>query len=253
MLGLLKEDKGITLIEIILSVAILAIIVTPLYSLFVNASKTNEKAEDILIAANDAQGLVEQKKAGIEYPADITSGFSYEINEENVDDYSLESNASDFDVTIELEKKASNEAYINENSTTIHNVTEDEDFDIVVYQNKVVISNEGIATSDINLVNDGTVKIAVKSYGDVDINLEVTNNPDNNLQVYIYKAKMKDSTSVVSVIQKEGEVKVRAVSNLEDSEFSGKDMLTKINVKVSNEDSYTGENDLIEITTLDKD
>lgn len=55
----LKNNKGLTLIELIVAIAILAIIVLPLLTSFVQATKTNVKAKGKLHATELAQNIME--------------------------------------------------------------------------------------------------------------------------------------------------------------------------------------------------
>ena len=55
----LKNNQGLTLVELIVSIAILAIIVLPLLTSFVQATKTNVKAKNKQYATEAAQNIME--------------------------------------------------------------------------------------------------------------------------------------------------------------------------------------------------
>ncbi|MDI9477018.1 MAG: type II secretion system protein [Natronincolaceae bacterium] len=64
LLGNMKyKKKGLTLIEVILSLAILGIIIVPFLNIFVFSTVTNRKSENILDATYVAQNIMEQRYA----------------------------------------------------------------------------------------------------------------------------------------------------------------------------------------------
>lgn len=89
----MNNKKGFTLIELIVSFAILFIVITPLMNLVIVSAKTSVASGDELESAIDLQGLLEEIKAnddmlGLvvdgnvhEYPLD--SSISYEIHPVN--------------------------------------------------------------------------------------------------------------------------------------------------------------------------
>lgn len=54
-----KKKSGLTLLELVVAVALLAIILLPLMRSFVTAAKVNSKSRDIMAASNVAEGLME--------------------------------------------------------------------------------------------------------------------------------------------------------------------------------------------------
>lgn len=54
-----NDDRGVTLVEIIVSIAILAIIVLPFLNAFVTATKTNVKAKNEMNATHLATNIME--------------------------------------------------------------------------------------------------------------------------------------------------------------------------------------------------
>ncbi|MEE1216420.1 MAG: type II secretion system protein, partial [Agathobacter sp.] len=59
MRKLRDDDRGITLVELIVSIAILAIIVLPFLNSFVMAAKTNAKSKNELNATHLAENIME--------------------------------------------------------------------------------------------------------------------------------------------------------------------------------------------------
>lgn len=63
MLNKLSDKRGITLIEIIITIAILGIVIIPLTTLFVNATRNTKLSEDLMIATSIAQKYLEKIKS----------------------------------------------------------------------------------------------------------------------------------------------------------------------------------------------
>ncbi|MEJ8554509.1 type IV pilus modification PilV family protein [Tepidibacter sp. Z1-5] len=59
---MIKSNKGLTLVELIVSLAILGIILVPLSSFFVNTIKVNKSSENQMIANQLAQKYMERVK-----------------------------------------------------------------------------------------------------------------------------------------------------------------------------------------------
>ena len=58
-----KQNKGFTLVEVLIAITILAIIVAPLLHAFVTAARTNAKAKQLMKATTLAQNVMEEMKA----------------------------------------------------------------------------------------------------------------------------------------------------------------------------------------------
>lgn len=58
-----KANQGFSLVEVVIAIAILAIVALPLFSAFAQSAKTNAKAREIMNATNLAQNIVEEIKA----------------------------------------------------------------------------------------------------------------------------------------------------------------------------------------------
>ena len=74
------KERGLTLIEVILSLAILGIIIVPFLNMFIFSTMTNRKSENILDATYVAQNIMEQRYAesrnGNGIPEDSEEGYS---------------------------------------------------------------------------------------------------------------------------------------------------------------------------------
>ena len=58
-----KQNKGFTLVEVLIAMTILSIIVVPLLRAFVTSSRTNAKAKELMKATTVAQNIMEELKA----------------------------------------------------------------------------------------------------------------------------------------------------------------------------------------------
>lgn len=77
----LNNHKGVTMIEVLITVAILAIVVTPCLSAFVMAQRGNVKAAETQAAYTAAANLMEELKgANSEWIDDIYNGPKYDQN-----------------------------------------------------------------------------------------------------------------------------------------------------------------------------
>lgn len=79
-----KKRKGLTLIEVILSLAILTIIIIPFLNMFVFSTVTNRKSEDIIDATYIAQERIEESFKGskdrtVPIPLEIGKNYSGSI------------------------------------------------------------------------------------------------------------------------------------------------------------------------------
>ena len=71
-----KNHKGVTMIEVLVTVAILAIVVAPCLSAFVMAQRGNVKAAEVTNAYTAAANLMEELKGGKRaFPAESDTGY----------------------------------------------------------------------------------------------------------------------------------------------------------------------------------
>ena len=81
MRKLRDDDRGITLVELIVSIAILAIIVLPFLNSFVMAAKTNAKSKNELNATHLAENIME----GVEKNSMKTLAYQFNYPSEGFD------------------------------------------------------------------------------------------------------------------------------------------------------------------------
>lgn len=202
----LKNNKGITLVEIIVSIAILGIIVTPLSSLFVTTVRNNSMARDKMIANQLAQKYMEEAML------DIKKGGTFQVGTKNFPD------EGKFKIT----------GYITEenNNYGVDTTTGDASIEggakvigdsiIKDFNNSDELKLE-INESNINLKkNESGIYSASHDQNPINIKLEFKrdNNLDNTIKVYntsgkrvnIYKVYSKDGNDKVDIQTIEGEV-----------------------------------------------
>ena len=114
---MIKCNKGLTLVELVVSLAILGIIMAPLSSFFVNTIKINKSSENQMIANQLAQKYMEQLKfshiielTDEEEPIEDTDYPNFEITKQvvayKVDEH--KENNKLVKITIKVKKKNDN-------------------------------------------------------------------------------------------------------------------------------------------------
>lgn len=79
-----KNQQGVTMIEVLVTIAILAIVVVPCLSAFVMAQRGNVKAAETTNAYTAAANLMEELKGGIAVFEDGKNRIVREVEENNV-------------------------------------------------------------------------------------------------------------------------------------------------------------------------
>lgn len=198
-----KIKKGMTLLELIISLAILGIIITPIFSLTINTVKMNKKSDDKLKALAIAQEYMEYIKSPEHSLEDINNaenlpaqknGFEIVKTIEGVEKYKFthgESDDIDIDSDIEILVNKNNEVIVNGKSLGVAG-SQNNTLDIVNYKD----GNSSHQQVKINLGNKQHVEIIqeirdliikVELQGTLDINLNFTNQHNTNMIVYVIK------------------------------------------------------------------
>lgn len=110
-----KQNKGFTLVEVLIAITILGIIVTPLLHAFVTSVNTNAKARRVMDATTLAQNIIEDLKAGsledlarqfngCEGDDVITVGDDLTVYEEEPQDYKIDESKEDDDLSNYLKR-----------------------------------------------------------------------------------------------------------------------------------------------------
>ena len=109
---MIKSNKGLTLVELIVSLAILGIIIAPLSSFFVNTVKVNKDSENQMIANQLAQKYMEQLK--FSDIIELTDEDEQEIKDNNYPNFKITKKVQEHGtkkklvkITVKVEKKNS--------------------------------------------------------------------------------------------------------------------------------------------------
>ena len=120
MVEYLRDKRGLTLIEIIVSITILFMIVAPISSFFLSAVMINTGAEDVMKANNLAQKSLEALMVDESISAE--TGYVFDHSTTMITDYKLDvtqsGSASDYGVIITLEENNDDELLVYEGSRT---------------------------------------------------------------------------------------------------------------------------------------
>ncbi|SHJ82782.1 type IV pilus modification PilV family protein [Tepidibacter formicigenes] len=219
---MIKSNKGLTLVELIVSLAILGIIVAPLSSYFVNSIKINMNSENRMKANLLAQKYMEEEKHNDvtnEKDETISDG-DFQINKkvEKYDSYSIQKGDefnTDCQIEIGIEDERSREInfYKEVNSISLE-IDEDDKIDVYLKKESdesitVEFKHESITVSSYNITLNEDLK---------DINIKLTCNGSSNVtfEVYalndvktnIYIIKSIDSNNLIKVNNNQGKVYV---------------------------------------------
>lgn len=198
-----KVKKGMTLLEVIISLAILGIIITPIFSLTINTVKMNKKSDDKLKALAIAQEYMEYIKSPEHSLEDINNaenlpaqkgGFKIVKTVEGVEKYRFtngESDDIDIDSDMEILINKNNEVIVNGKSLGIAS-SQNNTLDIVNYKDgksshqQVKINLD--KKQDVKIIQEiRDLIIKVELQGTLDINLNFTNQHNTNIIVYVIK------------------------------------------------------------------
>lgn len=105
----MKENKGFTFIELLISISILSILTIAFSTISISAIKGNSKNDIDIGAMNIAQSEIENirsqmKKYESSLPISLTSVDGYEISQDRVNEFSRINNNNKYDVYIEIKK-----------------------------------------------------------------------------------------------------------------------------------------------------
>ncbi len=221
MSRLLKNNKGFTLVEIIITIAILSIIIIPIYSLFLTSAKANNMSVHKLNATMIAQSYMEELKAketirldGFNYTydqfIDIKQGKAFYI--ESIND---NGNQRLYDVELQI-------------SETDYKFEEQEDIsqsDLLVelYDNNIIIQDDNRRVSK-SIIEDANLTI------DYDENVL-----SYNLDEIISNSLPEDGEILIKVFLNENSKDIQMVCN---NEYSDRDMIINV-YKMQNSGSYS--------------
>lgn len=119
-----KKNKGFTLIEVLMSMAILSIILIAFSTISISSIKGNSKNDIDIGAMNIAQGEIENIRSQLkqysgEDPVELESTEGYKIYEGVLAKFPRTNNSGSYNVSIELKKAENNQQTEYENNQPV--------------------------------------------------------------------------------------------------------------------------------------
>ncbi|WZL71460.1 type II secretion system protein [Clostridiaceae bacterium 35-E11] len=239
MIKLLKNEKGLTLIELIVTIAILGTITLPITTVFLNGAKTNQKAREQLTATMLAQKYMEDIKLNniLEEGIDEESEGAYAIiiKKDVVENYQfpvVDEESVEYVMIVEMDKE--NHVIMNESSSTL---SKDLPIEIINETSRIIYKlGEDIEIPIPKNGKNAIVKFEIK--GDMNFTVraynQVTNEP---LSLYFFKTF--DATAKYLVLNMGGEVRTHSNYFIVKEDAKEKNMtsrLYKIDIQVKKKD-----------------
>lgn len=206
MLKTRSKKKGFTLVEVVLSITILAIIVTPILSMVLTSVKINKESEDKQKALYIAQQIVEQQKAASDIKVGITTttaiDFTVTKTITELPEYKFpDSNINNEDSGAgEGDNKAKTFSEIKYDVKLQVNSTEDENILNITYHNKNDINE---SYKQFKLDKFGNVLNITNYDGNIIINVNKDNDTtieDDTNKIIGYKVDSSEDTEVGNVV-----------------------------------------------------
>lgn len=197
-LGIIKTEKGATFVEIMLAVAILAIIAVPLLSTVIASVKNNATAKE----KTEAIALAEMAMGNIKAQANLTTTSSAIYAD-------LSSGA--FEVSYDITKKS--EATVSKSTQTQYiydtSTAQQADIELAVDQTELNIGGKGTVDITVN-VSHGNV-VNTNTLEDIDVNNEnlELNVYDDRFKLNVQQDKNKSVADTFSPINDEIIIKVK--------------------------------------------
>jgi prepilin-type N-terminal cleavage/methylation domain-containing protein len=212
----IKSKKGLTLIEIIISLAILSIIIAPILSLTLNSVKINKKSDEKM----EALSLAQKKIEGIKSPKYIIDKSSYtQIGSELTRNYTEGAYKITETLLIPSQSQVVDEfSIITDNQADI--VVKFDGPNIGVYDkdNGALIKDlGGISSSSIVEVKCDNSKLVLGLDEDYKFNIATVSNFEINMKIYLPNINLKMN---VMNFSDNGKLKLHFVKQHESSQFS---------------------------------
>ncbi|MFZ5966249.1 MAG: PulJ/GspJ family protein [Bacillota bacterium] len=212
MSRLFKNKKGLTLIEVIVSIAILSIIVAPLGNLFVTTIRNNAMSERQLRANQTAKTIIEQVAGNIDYyigstPLPFTDN-GVTFNTSIIEFYNPGHTSTTGSSPLSAISMTAGFEIGPGGGTKLTALTGDI-ISIEVTDSNIVVkhtNNSGpspITTQFMNLsyTNIGDINIQINCNLDVKVNINVTNNTSHTVNIYkVYSNTLPTAEFIVNTI-----------------------------------------------------
>ncbi|NBI06665.1 prepilin-type N-terminal cleavage/methylation domain-containing protein [Senegalia massiliensis] len=235
MKKIFENNKGFSLLELIITLAILSIIIIPISSFFINSAKATNTANDKMMALSIAQDEMEKIK--------LKENLKEVIIEKNDDEY------NHFSYKVEIIKNEKKEFENKEETKNIIEINssllEKNDYYILTITNdnyilKTNLNNPKIAQT-VNLIKpiEESINIFIKDNNlkkEKTVKIEALNESIKLLKIYTEKDQK------VSILNKLGPIKIYKNYSSKNS----KSVLYKVNIKVYKGDINDPKRELIE-------
>ena len=197
----MNKDDGFTLVEVVVAIAVVAIVSTSIFQMFVTSSYANRKAKVMDMANIVAVRLAEEFKAD---PVNYDSGLRYYGGEGQ----SLEDDTTGAAIKVESQVQVPNASqsynvgYYPDFVGTLDLVS-DTDYDVDITNTcEIKVKAHGtedvkpLANQDISHIKNNILPIKVNfpSGGTYPRIIYLTNNSDFEAELYVFNAKVSDST-----------------------------------------------------------
>jgi len=208
------NNKGFTLIEVILTIAILGLIIVPLSSMFITSATMNTKSKTEYDAATIAQKYMEKVKGLNKYDA---SALTIDPNEDKPFDVSMTldevtgypnmqvdaSITPPYDIVI---KEESGNIFFNKgDGSTIATIPYSTDFSMTFDTNSITINSNtytytGISNIKVGIYLTRSINIQIKNNRSEIINFEVIKNMSNTniCNLSVINGEIKKKTNILA-------------------------------------------------------
>ncbi len=191
----LVNNKGLTLIEIIITIAILGIIITPIFSMFLTTARANSLADEKMRATAAAQKVMENVKTALDIDSIETEqeidGFRVTIQKEPTEytfaDVQSQMSADENPYDLKIELYDSNLLMYDYFDNELPLISDRDNSITIEYQTDSIYITQGVNNHIVSVYDKPDVRF--EFYGDRDIIINAENKDDfEPLEVYIMKS-----------------------------------------------------------------
>lgn len=240
----LKNNNGLTLIEVIVTIGILGIIITPVLTMFITTARTNKFSEMKMDATIIAQRVMENIKTSSDLDnIDLNpnfNGYDVEITINETEYKFLDSESEqtptdkiNYDIKVVLDEDDNIASYYNFNDTDMllfSSANPDIEF---IYNNNNIQINHGANNTNVNVGSTG--EIIFELFGDEDIFVSGKND-ETNKTLTMYFMKSPNSDSDYSFHNQGGSIKVFNNIILNNNQDLNNSRVYMIGIKVKDKD-----------------
>jgi len=265
MLSIFKRSDGYTLIELIVSIAVLRMIVVPLSSVFTASSKTNRRAEEQEKANLIAQQIMERCRSipltidddgNVESIPDTVDGFkiSAKAEEYGGEKYKLpdyQDTAEDqYDLIIKVEDNEPNDEITLYEGKSTGTVISNNVFDlpsdystskldiVVSKRNKIMVSDDSGQKCEVSIrddsLDDNLISIKVHCTNEESVSRKLIINLTNSTNMYVKIDTVKSVKTTTNVVVNENGKNIkRSFNSVRDASHKPQDLNTLYKITVT--------------------